>query len=95
MNQERIYRVLIAPHVSEKSAMGGHQVFRVAPDATRLEVKRAVESLFDVKVKGVRLLSQKGKRKIFGRTPGRRADWKKAYVTLKEGQDIELSGAES
>jgi large subunit ribosomal protein L23 len=95
MNQERMFRVLIAPHVSEKAAMGGHHVFEVAPDATRPEVKKAVESLFGVKVRGVRLLKQKGKRKQFGRTPGKRSDWKKAYVTLEEGQDIELMGAES
>lgn len=90
-------QVLVAPHVSEKSAglaeSSVQHVFKVAPDANKLEIKKAVELMFDVKVAGVRVVNMHGKRKMFGRRPGRRSDWRKAYVTLAEGQDIDL-GAE-
>ncbi len=96
MNQERLYTVLHGPHISEKSTViadeAGQVVFRVAPDANKHEVKTAVEKLFDVEVRDVRTVNVKGKRKRFGMVRGRRRDWKKAYVTLAEGQDIDLLG---
>ncbi len=98
MNQERLYTVLHGPHISEKSTViadsAGQVVFRVAPDANKREVKAAVEKLFDVQVTGVRTVNAKGKRKRFGRIEGRRRNWKKAYVTLAEGQDIDFLGGE-
>jgi large subunit ribosomal protein L23 len=66
----------------------------VAKDANKLEIKKAVEALFEVKVKAVRTANMKGKSKFFGRVAGKRADWKKAYVSLEEGQDIDFLGAE-
>mgnify|MGYP006373153833 CR=1 FL=1 len=69
-------------------------MFRVRRDSTKAEIRRAVELLFDVKVEGVQVVNVQGKAKRFGRTPGRRQDWKKAYVTLAEGQDIDFLGAE-
>lgn len=99
MSQERLMKVLLAPHISEKStrvADGNNQVvFRVLPDATKNEVKKAVESLFDVKVISVQVSNMKGKIKRFGHTPGRRSDWKKAYVTLAEGNDIDFLGGQT
>jgi large subunit ribosomal protein L23 len=98
MNNERLSRILIAPVVSEKSTRVGDQsrqmVFRVLPDARKPEIRKAVEKMFDVTVSGVRVLNVKGKVKRFGRTVGRRSDWKKAYVTLAEGSDIDFTGAE-
>ncbi len=96
MNQERIYQVLLAPHVSEKATRVGDQhnqyVFRVLPDATKQEIKSAVEKLFSVQVLGVNTLNVLGKNKRFGARLGRRSDWKKAYVTLKEGAELNFSG---
>ena len=98
MNKERIFNVLLAPHISEKATQavedGNAFVFKVARDANKLEIKKAVESLFDVKVESVRTLNVKGKQKFFGRISGKRASWKKAYVSLAEGQDIDFLGAE-
>jgi len=99
MNQERLYTVLQGPHISEKSTViadeeAGQVVFQVAQDANKREIKTAVERLFDVQVTGVRTVNVKGKRKRFGRIQGRRRDWKKAYVTLAEGQDIDFLGGE-
>ena len=98
MNQERLLKVLLGPLVSEKSTRLAEQsqqfAFKVLPDATKPEIKKAVEMLFDVNVKAVRVLNVKGKSKRFGRTLGRRSDWKKAYVRLQEGQEIDLMGAE-
>jgi large subunit ribosomal protein L23 len=97
-SKDRLAGVVIAPHVSEKSARIGMQgdqyVFRVRTDATKPEIRAAVEYLFEVKVDKVRVVNQAGKAKRFGRTPGRRQDWKKAYVRLAAGQQIELGGAE-
>ncbi|EKF74414.1 50S ribosomal protein L23 [Alcanivorax hongdengensis A-11-3] len=97
-SKERILKVLLAPHVSEKATneaeQNGTVVFKVAKDANKLEIKKAVESLFDVKVVGVRTTNVKGKSKFFGRVAGKRSDWKKAYVSLAEGQDIDFLGAE-
>jgi large subunit ribosomal protein L23 len=90
--------VVIAPHVSEKSARvateGGQYVFRVRRDATKPDIRAAVEFLFEVKVSTVNVVNQAGKVKRFGRSTGRRQDWKKAYVRLVEGQQIELGGSE-
>lgn len=98
MNQERIYQVLLGPVVSEKATVAadkdGQFVFRVVTTATKLEIKKAVEELFEVKVKGVQTTNVKGKTKRFGRALGRRNDWKKAYVSLQDGFDIDFAGAE-
>ena len=98
MNQERMYSVIVAPHVSEKSAMQaetiGQHTFKVAPDATKLEVKNAVEKLFKVNVTSVRMINNKGKVKRQGVRAGRRSDTRKAIVRLEEGQDIDYMGLE-
>ncbi|OOG22882.1 50S ribosomal protein L23 [Thioalkalivibrio denitrificans] len=98
MNEERLLKVLVGPHISEKATLladaANQHVFKVAPDATREEVKTAVEKLFEVQVTSVRVANMKGKRKRFGAHHGRRVHWKKAYVTLAEGQDIAPAGNE-
>lgn len=98
MNEERLLKVLVGPHVSEKATVladaANQHVFKVVPDATRGEIKAAVEKLFEVQVSSVRVVNMKGKRKRFGRFEGRRNNWKKAYVTLAAGQDIALAGSE-
>ena len=97
MNQERMYQVLRAPHVSEKSTLLADQVnqhvFKVASDATKEEVREAVETIFKVKVEKVRILNVKGKTKRFGGRMGSRNDLRKAYVTLVADNDIDLAGA--
>ena len=97
MNEERLLKVLLAPHVSEKSnriAERHNQVtFKVISDATKPEIKAAVELLFKVKVKGVTVLNVKGKRKRFGSMFGRRSDWRKAYVSLEAGHEIDFLSA--
>lgn len=94
MNQERMLKVLLGPHVSEKSAiveeLANQIVFKVSRDATKSEIKQAVEHLFEVKVDGVRVVNVPGKRKGAGRISGRRSDWKKAYVSLAAGQEIDM-----
>ena len=91
-------QVLLAPTVSEKSTFVGDKnnqvVFRVADDATKSEVKAAVELLFKVKVKGVQVSNVKGKEKKTGRIMGRRRNWKKAYVCLAQGQEINFQATE-
>ena len=98
MNQERIFKVLLGPHITEKSAMSQgaatQVVFKIANNASKLEVKKAVEQLFEVKVDGVRLVNVKGKTRRTKTGLGQRSDWKKAYVRLAEGQDIDFSVAE-
>ena len=98
MNQERLMKVLLAPIVSEKStrlADANRQfVFKVLPNASKPEVRKAVEMMFDVKVTGVQIANVRGKTKRFGQMEGKRADWKKAYVTLAEGHDIDFMGME-
>lgn len=98
MNQERLMQVILAPVVSEKSTRVADKqrqiVFKVAKDASKVEVKAAVELLFEVKVSAVNVLNVKGKNKRFGRFTGRRSDWKKAYVTLEQGQEIDFTSAE-
>jgi large subunit ribosomal protein L23 len=97
-SKDRLAGVVIAPHVSEKAARiaaeGNQYVFRVRRDATKPEIRAAVEFLFEVKVDTVRVVNQPGKEKRFGRSLGRRQDWKKAYVRLAEGQQIEMGGSE-
>jgi large subunit ribosomal protein L23 len=96
MNQERMYQILVSPHVSEKGTLladeQNQHVFRVLPDATRTEVKQAVEKIFNVKVDKVRILNIKGKTKRFGGTIGKRSDARKAYVTLMPDNDIDFAG---
>ncbi|MEW6997863.1 50S ribosomal protein L23 [Colwelliaceae bacterium BS250] len=98
INDERLLKVILAPNISEKATMSAEAnntvVFKVATTATKLEVKAAVEKLFEVEVTGVRTLNVKGKVKRTGARFGRRSDWKKAYVTLKEGSEIDFVGAE-
>ena len=89
---ERDYNVIIAPHITEKATLGsehGQVTFRVEKDASKPEIKQAVEALFDVKVKAVNTMVQKGKNKRFKGIMGRRSDFKKAIVTLEEGQTID------
>jgi len=95
MNKERLMKVLLAPLVSEKSAAAADEAnqfaFKVTTDATKPEISAAVELLFEVEVEQVRVLNVKGKSKRFGQRMGKRADWKKAYVRLKAGQDINFA----
>ena len=97
-SKERLMQVLVAPHVSEKSArvaeQGNQIVFRVARDATKPEIKAAVELMFEVKVDAVQVVNVAGKAKRLGGRPGRRSDWKKAYVKLAQGQTIDFAGVE-
>ncbi len=98
MNDERLMKVLVAPHISEKSTIvaDAHNqvVFRVLPDANKPEIKKAVEKLFNVQVVNVQVVNYRGKSKGFARLNGRRANWKKAYVRLAEGHDIDFLGGE-
>ncbi len=99
MNQERIFKVLLGPHITEKAATaaegGASQiVFKVTSDATKREVKAAVENLFSVDVADVRVVNVKGKAKRTRFGVGKRNDWKKAYVRLADGQDIDFMAAE-
>jgi large subunit ribosomal protein L23 len=99
MNKNRLYQVLLAPRVTEKTTRVGEDsnqyVFRVVKDANKLEVRGAVEMLFDVNVESVRIVNVKGKTKAFRMRQGKRSDWKKAYVRVQEGQVIDLLGGES
>ena len=93
MNREQLMSVLIAPHVTEKTslAMQNHNqyTFRVRRDATKPDIKKAVELMFDVKVSGVQVVNEPGKTRRFGNRAGRTQDWKKAYVSLAQGQAID------
>lgn len=95
LSKEKLMNVLLAPHVSEKSARvaeeGNQIVFRVRTDATRTDVKQAVELMFDVKVAGVQVMNQPGKKRRFGRIEGYRSGHKKAYVRLAAGQTIDFA----
>ena len=95
MNDERIFQVLKSPHISEKTAILGEvsnqHVFRVATDAKKPEIKAAVEQLFNVKVADVRTVNVNGKTKRQGMRKGTRKDWKKAYVSLEQGHEIDLA----
>lgn len=95
MNNERLLQVLLAPIVTEKATLvaekNNHVAFRVAPDATKPEIKAAVEMLFKVEVDSVQVLNRKGKEKRFGRFIGRRRNERKAYVVLKPGQELNFA----
>ncbi len=94
MNEERMYTILLAPHFSEKVAVLGdisnQYAFKVARDATKPEIKAAVEGLFDVRVESVTTTNVKGKTKRTARGMTRKKNWKKAYVRLADGQDIDF-----
>ncbi|MFK5950744.1 MAG: 50S ribosomal protein L23 [Methylococcales bacterium] len=97
LEKNKLANVLLAPIVSEKSTIAAEEsnrfVFKVQKIATKLEVKKAVELMFDVEVDTVQVLNVKGKVKRFGQALGKRSDWKKAYVKLKPGQDIDFASA--
>lgn len=97
MKQADLMRVLEAPVISEKSTLAteneGRVVFKVKKDATKSQVKRAVELIFKVEVDSVHVLNVKGKTKRFGKFIGNRSDWKKAYVKLKPGFEIDFASA--
>ena len=99
MNNERVYQIIRRPHISEKTAgiadTDRQITFEVLKTATKPEIKAAVEQLFKVEVEDVKTVMMKGKTKRFGRTLGKRKDWKKAYVKLKEGHDIDFIGMAS
>jgi len=98
MNDQRLYKVLIRPHVSEKTAtsaeMQGRHAFRVAGDATKTEVRKAVEKIFGVDVRSVQISNVRGKTKRFGQVEGKRSGWRKAIVRLAEGQDLDFMSME-
>ena len=97
--QERLMSILLGPHVSEKAARIGDKhnqiVFRVRKDADKIEVRQAVEKMFEVKVADVQIVNVGGKEKRFGARIGRRGDWKKAYVRLAPGSEINLAGEQA
>ena len=99
MNEERLMNIILTPHVSEKATVKAdsenQHVFSVAKDANKLEVKKAVEKMFEVEVQNVRLMNVHGKLKRVGRKYGKTKDWKKAYVRLKKGFDINYGEAEA
>ena len=96
MNKERLMTVLVQPHVSEKAATlsdkANQYVFRVRSDATKSEVKQAVELMFEVTVEGVNLLNKPGKTRRFKNVAGKRNGYKKAYVRVQTGQSIDFTG---
>ena len=98
MNSERLTKVILGPVVAEKASRVAEDhnqvVLKVLPDANKAEIKQAVEMLFEAKVESVTTANVKGKTKRTGRTMGKRSDWKKAYVTLAEGSDINFLSAE-
>ena len=98
MNQERLLTLISAPHVTEKTARaaetGNQYVFKVLPQANKHEIKAAVEAAFDVTVEQVRVINVKGKTKRVRTGMGKRNDWKKAYVSLAAGQEIQLAAVE-
>ena len=99
MSKDNLFNVLLAPRVTEKTARVGEQgnqyVFKVAPSATKADIRAAVEHLFEVSVESVRVVNVKGKTKAFKTRPGKRSDWKKAYVRVQAGQVIDLLGNET
>jgi len=98
MNAERLLMVLREPHTSEKSTVMADKfkqfTFKVLKTATKPEIKKAVEQMFNVKVKNVSVMTVKGKQKRFKQTSGKRSDWKKAFVSLHEGYDIDFTVTE-
>jgi|TARA_Y100000588_G_scaffold75399_1_gene78556 large subunit ribosomal protein L23 len=97
MNAERMHQILLRPVISEKSTNAAEAnrqvVFEVLENATKAEVREAVEKLFNVSVIAVQVLNVRGKIKRFGKTPGKRNNWKKAYVRLAVGDDIDFLGS--
>jgi large subunit ribosomal protein L23 len=93
VNKEQLMNVLIAPHVTEKTSLAmqnnNQYTFRVKRNANKTDIKQAVELMFEVKVKGVQIVNEPGKTRRFGRLEGRTQDWKKAYVSLVQGQTID------
>ena len=93
MKKEQLMNVLIAPHVTEKTSLAmqnnNQYTFRVKKSATKTDIKAAVELMFEVKVKGVQIVNEPGKTRRFGKLQGRTQDWKKAYVSLAQGQAID------
>lgn len=98
MNQERMMKVILSPHVSEKATIAmekrNEYVFQVIANATKPEVRDAIEFLFNTKVKTVRIVNVKPKSKLFRGLEGKRKAWKKAYVTLQADQKLEMMGAQ-
>ncbi len=98
MNEARLMKVLVGPVVSEKGSRiadrNRQYIFRVLEDASKPEIRGAVELMFRVKVQGVQVANMRGKMKRFGQTYGKRPNWKKAYVTLEPGHDINFTDAE-
>lgn len=96
MNQEKLMNLLLAPRITEKSTMVSEKyrqyVFRVLKNATKAQIRQAVELMFKVEVESVQISNVKGKRKAFKQAVGKRSDWKKAYVKLKPGFDINFMG---
>ncbi len=99
MNEQELSQLILAPHISEKSSRVADKnrqfVFAVRRDATKPLIKRAVEKMFSVEVASVTVPNVKGTLKRQGKTPGRRQDWKKAYVRLKPGQEIDFVGGQA
>lgn len=98
MREQELMTVLLAPHVSEKASIVADKnnqfVFKVMPSANKIDIKDAVELMFNVKVSGVTVANVKGKVKRNRHGAGQRKNWRKAYVTLEQGQDINFLGAE-
>lgn len=98
MNQERLLQVILSPHISEKATIGvdkrNEYVFQVIENATKPEVKDAIEHLFNAKVKTVRIMNVRPKKKLFKGIEGKRKGWKKAYVTLQADQKLDIMGAQ-
>ena len=96
VNEERLYQIILKPVISEKTTLAAEQnrqiVFQVRTDANKNEIRLAVEKLFEVKVENVQVVNVRGKVKRHGGTTGVRNNWKKAYVCLQEGQDIDFMG---
>jgi large subunit ribosomal protein L23 len=91
VNEQRLYKIIVGPHTTEKAVRVSDQVvFRVARDATKTELKEAIQKLFSVKVLSVRIVNVMGKGKQFKQMQGQRSDWKKAYIRLAEGEAINL-----
>jgi large subunit ribosomal protein L23 len=94
VSRARMYEVIRSPLITEKTTNGsehGQVTFRVAMDATKPEIKQAIEGLFKVKVKAINTVTVKGKKKVFRGRPGVRSDWKKAIVSLADGQKIDVT----
>ena len=97
-HEKRLMTIILGPHVSEKSTAVADQnnqvVFKVRPDATKVEIRKAVELLFEVKVGDVTVVNVSGKVRLRGANRGRKSDWKKAYVKLAPGQNLDFMGVE-